>query len=211
MCSFVYVGNFSRFSDGQLMTALIATPNLYSRTAANPYAGSKLTHPSSPLNHSFDLPTPPYNALGALQFQIARPVTLLGPVTIAPAYQPVFYWYPGTPVSLQGSYYAYPSTVAMKGLPVTAQPGDVVHFLEGVFEVSVSAFAITSFTWYKVTRRKLCGAYTACQSLSRWTTVVQPGDVVHFLEGVFEVSLSALAITWYNGSTKNGSTEKSKK
>lgn len=137
--SFVHMGRFSWFPDGQLLTTLIATPNFYNRTAANPYAGSKLTHPSSALNHSSDVVTSPtYNALGAVQFQVARPLTLFGPVTVAPAYQPVFYWYPGgMPMSLQGSYYTFPSTVAMKGLPVTAQPGDVIHFLEGVFEVRV--------------------------------------------------------------------------
>jgi len=49
----------------------------------------------------------------------------------------IMYWYPSPPVSPQSSYYVHacPTTVVLKGLPLTTTAQDIMTFFDGVFEI----------------------------------------------------------------------------
>lgn len=53
------------------------------------------------------------------------------------ALQPIFYWYPSPPVSPQSAYYLppCPAAITVKGLPPATQAGDILAFLEGLYDV----------------------------------------------------------------------------
>ena len=55
-----------------------------------------------------------------------------------PYFPPMLYWYPSPPVSPQSSYYVHanPTTVILKGLPLTITAQELLVFFDGVFEVS---------------------------------------------------------------------------
>jgi hypothetical protein len=52
---------------------------------------------------------------------------------------PMLYWYPSPPVSPQSTYYVHanPTTVILKGLPLTITAQELLAYFDGVFEVRI--------------------------------------------------------------------------
>ena len=152
--------------------------------AAQVQAAAQMQSPTIPLGHTPSMPAlPGLSAAGAGTQLVPHGMTHLGlhqprPATTASAaqygpygHQPILYWYPSPPVSPQSAYYVQscPSTVVMKGLPVTAQVAEIMQFFEGIYEVRKSNLFDKSIL-------KLHGLYTLYGLLNdeRTLEVTQP-------------------------------------